>query len=255
MDDPETPSQAPNPTKPPITNVSDNPPTDSTPPPDPDPDPTMALAALPTYFSYSLNILCGPYPNPFFVHIFLGPIPQIINYEDPYSIPSWVGQDAIYPAPPPGSTHKPPSPSPYTHDLSASSPELAPGPERRPPTAHPLAPPLPTSYTASAVRSSQPLTSAIVARLHAHGASDLSAATVTRYLQTNLQWRLAGSGIPDRKRISVEKVPIRLWVVRQNVTPPADTSSFPVYGESVVVWEASRGKLGGLERGEVPGVG
>lgn len=118
-----------------------------------------------------------------------------------------------------------------------------------------MARPLPPTYYTGAVRSSQPLTTALVARLHAHGAAELSADTVTRYLQQNLQWRLVGVGIPDRKRISVERVPIRLWVVRQNVTPPADDTQFPVYGPAVVVWEASRGKLGGLERGELPGVG
>jgi len=227
----------------------------------------MALAAtLPTYFNYNLNILCGPYPNPFFVHIFLGEIPHLINYQDPYSVPSWVGQGVIYPnpvpppppPPPAAAPHPPPThptPSPYTHQLSDASgpaPIFEHRPNPNPPsTAHPL----PPTYYTGAVRSSQPLTSALVARLHAHSAAALSTATVTRYMQENLQWRLVGVGIPDRKLLDVERVPIRMWVVRQNVTPPVDDTHFPVYGPSVVVWEASRGKVGGLVRGELPGVG
>ncbi|MCJ1367805.1 hypothetical protein MMC16_006939 [Acarospora aff. strigata] len=221
---------------------------------------TMSLSALTPYSSYNINILCGPYPNPFFVHFFLGDIPKYIDYEDPYDIPSWAGQGSIYPNKPqrpiststtaPAQTQA--STSHYIRDISDEESSTALEPRAG---EEDIARPLPSSYFKNGVRSSQPLTSELVKRLNVSGPAELQAETVRGYLQRNLQWRLVGAGVPDRHRIGVDRVPIRMWVVRQNVTPPADLTQFPVYGAQEVVWDATRGKLGGLHRGELPGVG
>lgn len=214
---------------------------------------TMSLSALSSYYTYDINILCGPYAQPFFVHFFLGEVPKIINYEAPYDIPSWAGQNYVMPITPERASQAaaaPASPAGYTRDvaedLSTTLDTRANGDD--------MARELPSSWTKFGVRSSQPLTDPLVKRFNVSNPAELQADSVREYLQRNLHWRLVGVGAGGR-RIAVDQVPIRMWVVRQDVTPPTDPTQFPVYGGREVVWDATRGKLGGLHKGELRSVG
>lgn len=89
---------------------------------------TMSVSVLPPYANYDLNILCGPYAQPFFVHFFLGDVPKVINYEDPYDIPSWAGQNYIMPMSPARASQAATaqaSPSGYTREASEDSRPLS----------------------------------------------------------------------------------------------------------------------------------
>ncbi|KAI9878692.1 MAG: hypothetical protein M1830_010785 [Pleopsidium flavum] len=219
------------------------------------PSTTMSVSALPAYANYDINILCGPYAQPFFVHFFLGDVPKIINYEDPYDIPSWAGQNYIIPTTPARASQAATaqaSPAGYTREFSADTQAT---PESRAPVGQDLAQQLPSSFTKFAVRSSQPFTDPLVKRFNVSGPAELQASDVREYLQHNLHWRLVGAGLGNRHSIAVDNVPIRMWVVKQDVKPPSDPTQFPVYGATEVLWNATRGKLGGLHKGELPGVG
>jgi len=215
---------------------------------------TMSVSVLPPYANYDLNILCGPYAQPFFVHFFLGDVPKVINYEDPYDIPSWAGQNYIMPMSPARASQAATaqaSPSGYTREASEDSPTTL-----EPRAVHDdLAQQLPSSFTKYGVRSSQPLTDPLVKRFNVSNPAELQASDVREYLQHNLHWRLVGTGVGDRHSIAVDNVPIRMWVVKQDVKPPSNPTQFPVYGATEILWDATRGKLGGLHMGELPGVG
>ncbi|KAH0537179.1 hypothetical protein FGG08_006004 [Glutinoglossum americanum] len=199
----------------------------------------MQLPSSTTHLEYDLSILCGPYPQPFFVHIFLGDVPHNIDYNLPVDHPSWVAQQYITP-------HSPDQLAAYSSTIAQSNPQsnINDGP---PPQHHHHLPFLKNAITASIC-----LTPHILARLHLSSPTELNPSTIPAYLHENLHWTLS-SVSPVRKELDVKGVPIRLWVVESEVTPlPEGRWGPPTVGRSETLWEATRGKEGGLRKGEMP---
>jgi len=90
-----------------------------------------------------------------------------------------------------------------------------------------------------------PLTRALTAQVAAGNLEDLSVENVARYLQDNMQWRVASS---EGVEIPAADVPgLQVSVVTANATLPADPSQFPVFGEWITLPVVTAGRAGGLQ--------
>jgi hypothetical protein len=218
----------------------------------------MQLPSSATHLEYDLSILCGPYEQPFFVHVFLGDVPNDIDYDLPIDHPSWVAQHYIMPHSPDalaanaadatGSDLPPPHLHRHHYHHHLPGEELPPAQNgSSSSSATPHLPFLRHSVTASLC-----LNPFLTARLQLSSSTDLTPSIVIPYLRDNLQWRLAAVH-PERKQLDVKDVPIRLWVKQCEVTPlPDGRWGPPTVGKEETVWEATDGKDGALRRGEMP---
>ncbi|KAI9767119.1 MAG: hypothetical protein M1840_005908 [Geoglossum simile] len=210
----------------------------------------MQLPTSTAHLEYDLNILCGPYGQPFFVHVFLGDVPSGIDYNLPIELPSWVAQQYIMPHSPDALAADcdlpPPQPHRHQNHHHITGEELPPA-QNDSPSATPKLPFLRHSITASLC-----LNPFLITRLRLSSPTDLTSSAVIPYLRDNLHWRLAAVH-PERKELNVNDVPIRLWVRQCEVTPlPEGRWGPPVVGRGETVWEATEGKDGGLRKGEMP---
>jgi hypothetical protein len=206
----------------------------------------MQLPSSTTHLEYDLNIICGPYPQPFFVHIFLGDVPDGIDYDLPVDHPSWVAQQYMMPHSPDQIAANAPAVGAECAGGGGDDDDDNPPPQRLLHT-HPRLPFLRNSITATIC-----LTPHLLARLQLSDPTDLVPSTITPYLRKNLHWRLS-SVFPVRKELGVGDVPIRLWVVESEVTPlPEGRWGPPTVGRTETLWDATEGKEGGLRRGEMP---
>ncbi|KAI9771757.1 MAG: hypothetical protein M1839_002722 [Geoglossum umbratile] len=217
----------------------------------------MQLPTSTTHLEYDLCILCGPYVQPFFVHVFLGDVPDNIDYNLPIEHPSWVAQQYIMPHSPDALAANAPaaaacdlSPPHHQHHQHhhVTGEQLPPAEsESSSSSAVPHLPFLHHSITASLC-----LNPFLLTRLHLSSPTDLTASAVTPYLHDNLQWRLVAVH-PERKELNVKDVPVRLWVKQCEVTPlPEGRWGPPTVGREETVWDATEGKGGGLRKGEMP---
>jgi hypothetical protein len=199
----------------------------------------MQLPSSTTYLEYDFKILCGPYPRPFFVHIFLGDVPDGIDYDLPIDHPSWVAQQYIMPhSPDQLAANAPAATETSNNDISLPLPAQH---------QQPHLPFLKNSITATLC-----LTPHILSRLHLSSPADIDPSVIPPYLHKSLHWRLS-SASPVRKELDTKDVPIRLWVVESEVTPLPDGKwGPPTTGRIETLWEATEGKEGGLRKGELP---
>ncbi len=216
----------------------------------------MSIVPVGNYSSYNVNIACGTYPSPFLIHFFIGEVPKYITFQDTsvYDLPSWVGVGVVYPRPvatmSAGAAAQTSAAGYSTRDVSDESSTFTSLEPRA--GEDDIAPPLPESYFAGGTRHSSPLTPGLRKRYNVTYLDPLQAETIREDLQRNFKWLLVDQ---DGRQILVTTVPIRMWVIKQLVQPAPDVTSFPISGTPEVVWDATRGKLGGLHRGEIPSIG
>ncbi|KAH0550869.1 hypothetical protein GP486_007766 [Trichoglossum hirsutum] len=206
----------------------------------------MQLPSSTTHLEYDLNIVCGAYAHPFFVHVFLGDIPDDLDYDLPVDHPSWIAQQYMMPH----------SPDQLAAAAAANNNSTAPAAEEscspddvppQHPHHHPRLPFLKHAITATLC-----LNPHLLSRLQLSSQTDLVPSTVTPYLAKNLRWRLS-SAFPVRKEIAAKDIPIRLWVVESEVTPlPEGRWGPPKVERRETLWDATEGKDGSLRRGEMP---
>lgn len=90
-----------------------------------------------------------------------------------------------------------------------------------------------------------PLTRALTNKVATGTLSDLTVENVARYLQSNMQWRIADS---NGVEIPAASVPgLQVSVVTANATLPADSTQFPVFGEWTTLPVITTGRAGGLQ--------
>ncbi|KAI9680382.1 MAG: hypothetical protein M1829_001268 [Trizodia sp. TS-e1964] len=221
------------------------------------------------HYEFRLNVVCSTYNEPFFIHVFLGSLPNKIDYNKPVSgYKNWVADHYVIPH---KSTSGPRaymrprhegdegSAAPYvdvevrmsqSNDAEEADPVLAPRSEF--PFRESRAVPLPSSFLKNAVHSSINLTPYLrKKKLELSPPSDNAAAAITSYLKENLHWTLGKVSIP-RGELFPTHVPIRMWVIREESTPPPGGWGAPTVKNRVIVWEATIHKAGSLMPGELP---
>lgn len=192
------------------------------------------------FFDYALNIVCVPFTQPIAVHVFLGPVPNGLSYEQHSSIPSWVGQQFITPRRPfmKGAEARGYGDSAGIANVKANDqPNLRTAANMDTST---MPQSLPDNYFNGAVRHSIRLTEPLIERLQDHGINPASPAMRT-FLAKNLQWRIVSRFDND-----LDDVRYRVWVTETEIKKP------PEREPPEVVWAATLGKRGGLQRGELP---
>ncbi|KAI9783019.1 MAG: hypothetical protein M1816_001633 [Peltula sp. TS41687] len=206
------------------------------------------------FYEYALNLACAPYAQNFWLHLFLGPVPQSFHHIEPSSCPSWIHQEYVMP---PGAGYGYLSSpedaymsSTTSHSLVHSLAEEAavnnvPLVERR--GVH-----LPSNFLSHAVRSSVPLTRPLTTHMHASVPRDLTSSKVCPYLEKNLHWRAFGAGADNRGEIPIRNIPLRVWVTQTEVTELR--GGIRTRGKPTIIWAATVGKAGGLQKGELPQV-
>ncbi|KAK5114494.1 hypothetical protein LTR62_002429 [Meristemomyces frigidus] len=88
-----------------------------------------------------------------------------------------------------------------------------------------------------------PLTSALLAKVHAGELPCMDVATVTAYLHENLEWRVGlfdGTGVP-----TTELADLMITVVSAEVEPAESAEQFPRWGDFTVLTNVTEGKAGG----------
>ncbi len=223
-------------------------------------DPTADMRV----FEYAINLVCAPYAFPFSVQFFLGDIPRGLSPDQYSSARSWIGEQYVMPARPAG------KPRMYGRSLDGGQQEqqqqdyaedehalLALGADQTSPVADinhyggtqtMLAARLPDDFLKRAVRYSFPLTRPLSERLR-RSPSSIPTPALCSYLAANLRWLVVRPFVGEVKD---RNLPMRLWVIRREVRESANGER--TFGKPEIVWDATRGKMWGLQPGELPQV-
>lgn len=111
---------------------------------------------------------------------------------------------------------------------------------------------LPANFLSHAVRSSIPLTSHLTTHLHPSVPRELTPTTICPFLARHLHWRAFNAGAGNRDEIPIRDIPIRVWVTQTEVTELR--GGIRTRGKPKIIWDATAGKAGGLQKGELPQV-
>lgn len=207
------------------------------------------------FYEYALNLVCAPYAQNFFLHIFLGRVPPSFQGIEPSTCPSWIAQEYVMP-------HG----AGYGYGFGGLQEDITVMANNMN-LEHTLPPGqaannvplverdrLPANFLQNAVRSSIPLTRHLTEHLPHPSVPHrrLSPSKVCPYLGKNLHWRAFSMAAGSRDEIPIEDIPIRVWVTQTEVTEVR--GGHRTRGTPEIVWDATRDKPGGLQKGELPQV-
>ncbi|KAI9894930.1 MAG: hypothetical protein M1814_000150 [Vezdaea aestivalis] len=225
-----------------------------------------------THLEYAVNMITSTYPSAFNLHFFLGPIPQKLDLEAPQDVPVWIAQQYIMPISTSGNRQSTsgsapgymdvqiPDTTPIGYDPIQPTPttlqtQTSPA-SRAPNSPSTESSPLPSTFLANAVRASIPLTRPLLKALDCSDPNGLEESKVRPYLEQQLNWLAISQPWdgtdPKRLAIGLEdgQVPLRLFVI-ENIRENAAPGKVPKTLKTEIVWSATRGKTGGLCRGEL----
>ena len=199
-------------------------------------------------FEYALNIVCAPYSQNFFLHLFLGDVPANLDYEHPTSAPSWIGQEYVMPQ----LTGRGAGVQSYGADIPTYGSSWAPYQSAgyftsNVPLGTSTADALPQDFLKGAVYSTRPLNTPLVSHMRRSGPADLPPDEVCPYLASHLNWRAVSL---TNLEIPIRKIPLRVYVTRTQIVQ--DRNGQRNYGHSEILWDSTHAKPGGLEQGELP---
>ncbi|KAI9888022.1 MAG: hypothetical protein M1823_000143 [Watsoniomyces obsoletus] len=214
-------------------------------------------------FEYAINLVCAPYAFPFSVQFFLGDIPSGLNPDEISSAPSWIGEQYIMPARPAGkprlygrsiSEQDDADETHQEHEVLGEHSLLALEDQTSPITNYgdihdnDILARSPDDFLQRAVRYSFPLTRPLSEKFR-KSPSSIPVPALCNYLAANLRWLVVRPLVGEVKD---RNLPLRLWVIRREVR--VSENGERTFGKPEIVWDATRGKIWGLQLGELPQV-